>query len=123
MCEFNRMSHHFHWERGGDETQKRDGYDNETRKLLEAQKQEARRAFKKALTREFNDIYGTDINDIRAWTKLCRVLSINPIPEKLKECRAVGFLSTTSYRFTDFSTFLMNTEGCPGDACQSSGSG
>lgn len=55
-------------------------------------KEQARDRLKDALTREFNDIYGTDINDINAWKKLCGVLGINPVPEKLKQCREVRIL-------------------------------
>ncbi|KAL4265670.1 hypothetical protein AB1N83_003362 [Pleurotus pulmonarius] len=47
----------------------------------------ARRAFKHALVREFNDIYGTDENDIGSWHKICIVLDIDPLPDTIQEAR------------------------------------
>ncbi|KAF8988973.1 hypothetical protein BDQ17DRAFT_1393360 [Cyathus striatus] len=34
-----------------------------------------------------NAAYGTDLNDLNAWKHLCQIIGINPVPEKLKECR------------------------------------
>lgn len=39
---------------------------------------------------QFNDIYGTDEEDLRSWQGLCRVLNIEPVPEELQECRKVS---------------------------------
>ncbi|KAF8848879.1 hypothetical protein BDZ45DRAFT_605233 [Acephala macrosclerotiorum] len=47
----------------------------------------AKRNFKSAMVQQFNDLYGTDMNDLDSWHKLCRILNIEPIPEGLKECR------------------------------------
>ena len=49
----------------------------------------AHRAFKDALTRQFNEIYGTDIHSFEPWKKLCQILQISPIPETITECRKV----------------------------------
>ncbi|KAF8148236.1 hypothetical protein B0H34DRAFT_267321 [Crassisporium funariophilum] len=46
--------------------------------------------FKDALTRQFNMNYGTDANDLAAWQTLCASLRIEPIPDKLKDCRLVS---------------------------------
>ncbi|TDL17498.1 hypothetical protein BD410DRAFT_696001, partial [Rickenella mellea] len=69
--EFRRMCRFFRW----------GGYDDEKRK--------ARELFQDALTQEFNEIYGTDVNKLASWQALCRILEISPVPDKLKECRAV----------------------------------
>lgn len=53
------------------------------------EKEKAHEAFKIALTQQFNDFYGTEITDIVAWQNLCRRLEVEPIPEKLEECRDV----------------------------------
>ncbi|KAJ8692426.1 hypothetical protein PTI98_009738 [Pleurotus ostreatus] len=50
-------------------------------------RKEAHQAFKDALVQEFNDIYGTDENDIDSWHKICTVLDIDPLPDTLQEAR------------------------------------
>jgi hypothetical protein len=50
---------------------------------------EARRTFKSAMVQQFNDLYGTDEEDLTSWQKLCHVLNIKPVPEELKKCREV----------------------------------
>jgi hypothetical protein len=67
--EFRRMSDSFKWD--------------------EADREEARAKFKDALVQEFNNVYGTDENDIGSWQRLCRVLGIAPVPGSLGECRKV----------------------------------
>jgi hypothetical protein len=69
--EFNRMCDDFDW----------DSDDYEMR--------EARRKFKAAMVQEFNALYGTDMDDLSSWQKLCHVLNIQPVPDQLKECRQV----------------------------------
>lgn len=69
--EFNRMCDEFEW----------DSDDYEMRK--------ARRTFKSAMVQQFNDLYGTDVEDLTSWQKLCNVLNINPVPGDLKKCREV----------------------------------
>jgi len=39
------------------------------------------------MSKQFNDIYGTDVGAIDSWRKLCQVLGIFPIPESLEACR------------------------------------
>ncbi|KAJ7111732.1 hypothetical protein C8R44DRAFT_252444 [Mycena epipterygia] len=47
--------------------------------------------FRKAMVLTFNDIYGTDVNDLGNWQSLCRLLELDPIPQTLWACRtAVG---------------------------------
>ncbi|KAG8754330.1 hypothetical protein FRC11_006712, partial [Ceratobasidium sp. 423] len=48
---------------------------------------EAHEAFKNALTKDFNDIYGTDENDLASWQKLCTVLNLRDIPDDVESCK------------------------------------
>ena len=72
--EFYRMCGHFAWDRDS------------------ADKKEASLAFKTAMVHEFNTLYGTDVNDIESWRKLCLAVDITP-PEGLQACRKVKLLS------------------------------
>ncbi|KAG8707084.1 hypothetical protein FRC08_000711 [Ceratobasidium sp. 394] len=47
----------------------------------------ARNGLRDALTRQFNDIYGTDERSLEAWKKLCVVLQLWNIPDELHACR------------------------------------
>lgn len=42
------------------------------------------------MKKEFDTLYGSDEKDINNWFKLCHVLRIDPVPDTLKECRAVS---------------------------------
>ncbi len=72
MDEFYRMCDDFHW------------WGEDPRKLA------ARQLFKDALTKQFNAIYGTNVDDINSWQKLCQILDITPIPDDLDDCRNVS---------------------------------
>jgi hypothetical protein len=72
MAEFYRMCDLFGWQRDDEE------------------KEKARELLKDALTQQFNDMYGTDVDDIRSWQNLCRILEIVPIPDALHACREVS---------------------------------
>lgn len=77
--EFERMCDYFHWCKN-DPAQKA-----------------AHRRFKDALVLQFNETYGTDVNSLRSWQALAEAIGIDPIPETLKECRAVrGYMFRTS---------------------------
>ncbi|KAF7970579.1 hypothetical protein HWV62_23693, partial [Athelia sp. TMB] len=71
MSEFWRMCHYFGWNKKDEE------------------QQEAREELKDAMVQQFNDFYGTDIEDINSWQILCGVLGISPVPQELKACREV----------------------------------
>lgn len=47
-------------------------------------------AFKEAMVLEFNDIYGTDANDVACWWGLCNALGIHTPPERWEECEKVN---------------------------------
>ena len=86
--EFYRMCDLFGWKRTS--TKKEVGCretDDADRKF-----RIARQAFNDAMAKQFNSIYGTDLNDISAWKNLCRVLRIIPIPKGLEECQEVSNL-------------------------------
>lgn len=53
------------------------------------QMRRARRKFKSAMVQRFNDLYGTDEEDLPSWQNLCHVLMIDPAPEGLKKCHEV----------------------------------
>ncbi|KAF9043195.1 hypothetical protein BJ165DRAFT_229899 [Panaeolus papilionaceus] len=59
------------------------------RKNLEAYK-EVRQAYDDALTMQFNEVYGTDMEDYSAWYDLCSRIGIYPIPDTVRECRKVS---------------------------------
>ena len=72
VVEFDRLCKTYHWERDDPE------------------KEAARKAFQFALKMEFDDLYGSDENDIDNWHKLCYVVRIDPAPDTLRECRTVS---------------------------------
>ena len=53
------------------------------------EKQFAKKDFQDALTIQFNNIYGTNENDLTNWQTLCAQLGMDPVPESLKACRQV----------------------------------
>lgn len=50
---------------------------------------------KTAVVEQFNEIYGQDPNDIKAWRNLCEILRVSPIPRNLSDCREVSIIVTT----------------------------
>lgn len=75
--EFYRMSDSFDWESDDEE--------------------DAKREFKAAMVKQFNDIYGTDPDSLESWQKLCHVLNIEPVPRHLGQCRQVGLMASTLF--------------------------
>lgn len=73
MNEFNRMCQSFKWKKG--------------------EKKKPYQDLEKAMVKQFNSLYGTNVDDIGSWRKLCQVLEIFPIPEELEACRKVSSLS------------------------------
>jgi len=60
------------------------GWDREDEERLVA-----KQGFQDALTMQFNDLYGTDENDLTNWQTLCARLGMDPVPETLNACREV----------------------------------
>ena len=75
IAEFNRLCREYGWRRNDPE------------------KEAARYHFNIAIKEEFDDLYGSNENDIKNWHKLCRVLQIDPVPRTLQGCRSVSFLT------------------------------
>lgn len=69
--EFYRMCDFFAWDRD------------------DAERHEARQAFRDAMVIQFNSLYGTDISDIENWHKLCIAVCIEPLPTTIAECKEV----------------------------------
>jgi hypothetical protein len=67
------MCKQFHWKRDKDDPS--------------SEGEAAYQLLRDAMTKQFNEIYGTDADSLHAWQNLCHVLDISPIPENLKECR------------------------------------
>ncbi|MCJ1377447.1 hypothetical protein MMC17_000542 [Xylographa soralifera] len=87
--EFYRMCDQFGWDSDDEE------------------KKEASFAFKTAMVHQFNTLYGTDVNDIESWRKLCLALDITP-PEGLQACRKA--VRKLHVNIVD----LVDTQGCTG---------
>lgn len=73
MEEFHRMMTQFGWEPSKDPE-------------FEA----AREGIDVASVCQFNDLFGTDENDIDAWQTLCDVLDIKDVPLTLQGCKQVS---------------------------------
>ena len=71
--EFYRMCDFFDWDRGDPE------------------RIQAHDDFKTALVHQFNGIYGTDVNNIASWRRLCLALEITPLPDNVKNAQKVCF--------------------------------
>jgi hypothetical protein len=67
------MCKQFHWKRDKDKDS--------------SEREAAYQLLRDAMTKQFNEMYGTDADSLNAWQDLCRVLDISPIPENLQECR------------------------------------
>jgi hypothetical protein len=53
-------------------------------------KDDALREFKTAMVFKFNNIYGTDTEDIECWHRLCVAVDINPLPTTIVDCKKVS---------------------------------
>ncbi|OAL23579.1 hypothetical protein AYO20_10975 [Fonsecaea nubica] len=77
--EFYRMCDEFGWDKRQDE------------------KEEAMENFKSAMVQQFNDLYGTDRDDLNAWQSLCHVLNIVPMPVGLNDCRKQSLTTSSGF--------------------------
>jgi hypothetical protein len=73
--EFYRMCEFFKWDQN------------------DIEMKDAKQEFKTAMVKQFNDIYGTDPNNLKSWQKLCRVLNMEPVPTDLAACREVSLIA------------------------------
>lgn len=51
------------------------------------ERKEAREAFNDAIAKKFNNEFGTDVDDLTSWKKLCVRIQVDPVPETLEECQ------------------------------------
>ncbi|ELU36581.1 Tyrosinase domain-containing protein [Rhizoctonia solani AG-1 IA] len=51
-------------------------------------REKARQGFRDALTRDFNEMYGVDEDDLGSWQRLCRAV-VAKVPDDIEECRKV----------------------------------
>lgn len=63
------------------------------------------------MSQTFNKIYGTEVDDLISWQKLCAVLQIHPMPGGLKACQDV---SMTIGAFKIQLNGLLNENGLAG---------
>ena len=73
MTQFYNMCDYFGWQR----------------ESKAEEKATARKQLQDAMVLQFNGMYGTAVNDPKAWQSLCRALEIEPVPDTLKDCREV----------------------------------
>ncbi|PPR03688.1 hypothetical protein CVT24_007409 [Panaeolus cyanescens] len=45
--------------------------------------------YDEALTKQFNEVYGTNLDDYSAWYTLLSRIGINPIPSTVSECKKI----------------------------------
>lgn len=57
----------------------------------EAVKKVAQEEFKTVMSEQFNEIYGLDPDDIKAWQYMLQVLRVDPIPSDLMDCKRVRY--------------------------------
>lgn len=49
--------------------------------------------FGDAMSQQFNELYGTQVEDCQSWQRLCGVLQIDPVPQSLEACQDVSTIS------------------------------
>lgn len=74
--EFYRMCDFFDWGKNS-----RDEYP--------AERLQAQEDFRRAMVENFNDHFGTDVDDQQAWEHMCVVLGIEPLPGSMNAMKAV----------------------------------
>jgi len=77
VTEFSRLCKEYGWKKDGPKK--------------DPAQDAARHEFSLAMGKEFDSLYGSDEKDINNWHKLCYILSIDPVPDTLHECRAAVF--------------------------------
>ncbi|KAH9853747.1 hypothetical protein C2E23DRAFT_93232 [Lenzites betulinus] len=55
--------------------------------LDQGEKETARDDMRSAMVRQFNDMYGTNVDDLESWQLLCTALGMNPVPKDIKTCQ------------------------------------
>jgi hypothetical protein len=55
-----------------------------------SERKDAYEGFADAMSQSFNNMYGTEVQDLWSWQTLCMVLEIEPVPNRLEECQDVS---------------------------------
>lgn len=76
--EFYRLCDYFGWtkDHNGDYPPERD---------------EAYESFREAMVKCFNDKFGTDVKDKKAWESICALLDVDPIPTSVEDMKEVSY--------------------------------
>jgi hypothetical protein len=57
------------------------------------ERERAHKKFKDAIVKQFNAVYGTDVNNLGNWQSLCHIVRIAPVPDDLHACREAVYYS------------------------------
>jgi hypothetical protein len=57
-----------------------------------------------AMARAFNDAYGTDVDDLWAWQKLCEAVQCDWIPNTVWQCKEVSYVTSSESPLPDIQT-------------------
>ena len=63
------------------------------------ERKKAHRKFKDALVKQFNHVYGTDMNSLASWQNLCYAVRIDPVPGDLHACREASNMNPVPTSF------------------------
>jgi hypothetical protein len=85
------------------------------RKWGDKRRRQERSKFQDAIAEEFNGVYGTDVDDLPSWHRLCREIRLTPLPQSITDCRKVR--NSLQTRSATVNTVYLNT-GCQRRPCQ-----
>ena len=57
----------------------------------------ALRSLEDAMVKTFNNMYGTMVDDLFAWRRICLAIGIEPVPDNLNDCRGVRTGPSTTF--------------------------
>ena len=93
--EFHRMCNHFGWAK--------DRHGNYPPERVESYD-----AFRRAMVECFNNRFGSDVEDQRAWESICAILGVYPIPPSVEGMKEVLYRQFGENR-TDMNKVVRNT--------------
>lgn len=84
------------------------GWEKDSQGRYPRLRNEAHEEFRRAMVENFNDIFGTNVNDQAAWESMCVTLRIEPIPDTISDMKEVRFTTGLCYR-ADQLQAVLNT--------------
>ena len=54
------------------------------------ERNEALNDIRNAIAQQFNQFYGSDVNDLNGWHNLCQALQVGDLPDTVNGCKAVS---------------------------------